>query len=239
MKRGKHICETLKGIRSEIARANEIDYTPRECHHEGDCAGTCPACESEMRWLEGQLRLRQSLGKAVTIAGLSLGLASLSSCSSCTGSDRRLQDQLTSDGTEIVCDTNSIDNDGVREGEIVVEIQEDQQIDSNNYIYKAADVMAQYPKGEQALKRFIQEKVIAWQKSHPEHNIYGKVVIQCVIEKDGSIGEVKVVRSAVETLDRAAVEIVKELPSFIPAKNKEGKIVRLWYTLFIEFQPQK
>ena len=81
MKRGKHICETLKGIRADIARANEIDYHPAECTHEGDCAGTCPACESEMRWLERHLRLRQHLGKAVTIAGLSLGAgALLSSC---------------------------------------------------------------------------------------------------------------------------------------------------------------
>lgn len=84
MKRGKHICETLKGIRRGIAKANEIEYTPCECHHEGDCAGTCPACESETRWLEGQLRLRQSLGKAVTIAGLSLGAASLVGCNSCS-----------------------------------------------------------------------------------------------------------------------------------------------------------
>lgn len=107
MKRGKHICETLKGVRSEIARANEIDYTPRECHHEGDCAGTCPACESEMRWLEGQLRLRQSLGKAVTIAGLSLGLASLTSCSSCTGGGEQLQGEVSSDGTELVCNDST------------------------------------------------------------------------------------------------------------------------------------
>jgi hypothetical protein len=84
MKRGKHICETLKGIRREIAEANEIDYSPTPCNHEGDCAGTCPACEREMRWLESQLRLRQSLGKAVTIAGLSLGAASLVSCNSCS-----------------------------------------------------------------------------------------------------------------------------------------------------------
>lgn len=84
MKRGKHICETLKGIRREIAEANEIDYSPTPCTHEGDCAGTCPACEQEMRWLERQLRLRQSLGKAVTIAGLSLGAASLVGCNSCS-----------------------------------------------------------------------------------------------------------------------------------------------------------
>ena len=80
MKQGKHICETLKGIRSEIARANDIDYRPEECHHEGDCAGTCPKCESETRWLERQLRARQALGKAVTIAGLSVALSAMSSC---------------------------------------------------------------------------------------------------------------------------------------------------------------
>lgn len=84
MRLGKHICETLKGIRREIAEANEIDYSPTPCTHEGDCAGTCPSCEQETRWIESQLQLRQSLGKAVTIAGLSLGAASLVSCNSCS-----------------------------------------------------------------------------------------------------------------------------------------------------------
>lgn len=75
MKPGKKICETLKAIRSDIARANDIDYTPTPCDHQGDCAGTCPACESEMRWIERQLRVRHALGKAVTIAGVSLALS--------------------------------------------------------------------------------------------------------------------------------------------------------------------
>ena len=73
MKPGKQICETLKGIRADIAQANGIEYTPAECTHEGDCAGTCPACDSETRWLERQLRLRRQLGKAVAIAGIGLG----------------------------------------------------------------------------------------------------------------------------------------------------------------------
>ena len=80
MRAGKKICETLKAIRSEIASANEINYQPTECTHEGDCAGTCPKCESETRWLERQLRARQALGKAVTIAGLSVALGAMSSC---------------------------------------------------------------------------------------------------------------------------------------------------------------
>lgn len=75
MKQGKKICETLKAIRRDIASANDIDYTPTPCDHDGDCAGTCPACESEMRWIERQLRARKVLGKAVTIAGVSMALS--------------------------------------------------------------------------------------------------------------------------------------------------------------------
>ena len=80
MEQGKQICETLKAIRRDIAEANGIDYSPAECTHKGDCAGTCPKCEQETRWLERQLRNRQALGKAVTIAGLSVALGAMSSC---------------------------------------------------------------------------------------------------------------------------------------------------------------
>lgn len=75
MEYGKHICKTLKAIRSKIASANEIEYTPIECNHKGDCEGTCPACESETRWLEKQLRIRRALGKAVIVAGLTFALS--------------------------------------------------------------------------------------------------------------------------------------------------------------------
>ncbi len=79
MNKGKYICNTLKAIRQEIADANDIDYKPAECNHEGDCEGTCPRCENEMRWLERQLRLRQQLGKAVAIAGMSVAMGIMSS----------------------------------------------------------------------------------------------------------------------------------------------------------------
>ena len=81
MKHGKHICNTLKAIRLDIARANGIVYAPRECHHEGDCSGTCPACESEMRYLEREIARRRSNGKAALIAGVSLGLMSFTATS--------------------------------------------------------------------------------------------------------------------------------------------------------------
>ena len=82
MKRGKKICKTLKDVRKQVAEANDIAYNPTECQYEGDCAGTCPKCEGELRWLEQQLQLRRQLGKAVAVVGVSMGLTALASCGS-------------------------------------------------------------------------------------------------------------------------------------------------------------
>lgn len=74
---GKKICKSLREIRCRIAQANDIDFMPHVCTHEGDCAGTCPACESELRYIERQLLRRTALGKKVALVGLALGAASL------------------------------------------------------------------------------------------------------------------------------------------------------------------
>lgn len=72
---GKKKCKILKEIRAEIAKNNEIEYVTSECRHKGDCAGTCPKCEAELRYLERELEKRQRLGKAVVIAGLGASIA--------------------------------------------------------------------------------------------------------------------------------------------------------------------
>ncbi len=79
MYKGKKTCETLKSIRKQIADANEIPYEPRVCTHKGDCMGTCPACESEMRYIENQLNIRKMAGKAVKIVGLTTVMTMASS----------------------------------------------------------------------------------------------------------------------------------------------------------------
>ena len=74
MTRGKSTCKLLKGIRQQIADANGISYYPKECHYEGECVGTCPACEAEIRYLEAQLRERKRKGWGMKVAGLAAGL---------------------------------------------------------------------------------------------------------------------------------------------------------------------
>ncbi len=55
MERGKKKCEILSNIRREIAERQGLQYEPRDCHHEGDCSGTCPACDAELKDLQKQL----------------------------------------------------------------------------------------------------------------------------------------------------------------------------------------
>lgn len=79
--RGKEKCKALKEIRRKIAEENNIAYAVSECTHQGDCKGTCPKCEAELRYLERELELRKSLGKAVVVAGISVGIcAPLTAC---------------------------------------------------------------------------------------------------------------------------------------------------------------
>ena len=78
---GKEKCKALKEIRKQIADQNDIPYAISQCTHKGDCKGTCPKCETELRYLEKELAIRQGLGKALAVVGISMGVCtSLTAC---------------------------------------------------------------------------------------------------------------------------------------------------------------
>ena len=64
---GKEKCEFLKEIRKTMAKKNGIEYDPLECHHEGDCRGTCPYCENEAMILLAELRKKERDGQPIEI----------------------------------------------------------------------------------------------------------------------------------------------------------------------------
>ncbi len=76
---GKSKCKILKDIRRQIAQENDIAYVTSECKFQGNCSGTCPKCEAEVRYLEEELRKRQQLGKNVAVAGIAAALVIASS----------------------------------------------------------------------------------------------------------------------------------------------------------------
>ena len=84
---GKATCAILKQIRRDIAEKNDIALTIAECTHQGDCPGTCPRCEAEVRILEKALAEKKRKGLKTAVAGISAGLLAVG-LSSCTPADR-------------------------------------------------------------------------------------------------------------------------------------------------------
>lgn len=206
MKHGKFICNTLKAIRLDIARANGIEYSPCECHHKGDCAGTCPACESEMRYLENEIDRRRLLGKAALVAGVSLAVSSLTATAANSASQ-----QVASHNHTIHA------NDTTKRFETVGVVEQ----------------MPHFRGGDAALMKYLSEN-IQYPPEAVKDKVQGRVVVQFMIEKTGEIGEVKVVSSVREDLDAEAVRVVKTLPKFYPG-YLNGKVVSMWYTLPVTF----
>ena len=89
---GKSKCRILKDIRRQIAADNQIEFVTSECKYQGDCTGTCPKCEAEVRYLEQELEKRQRAGKAVAVAGIAAAI--LVSTAGCLPSNTTMGDML-------------------------------------------------------------------------------------------------------------------------------------------------
>ena len=104
----------------------------------------------------------------------------------------------------------------------------------NGEIYRSVEQMPTFPGGEKVLDDFMNTN-IQYPASARKQNLEGRVVVQFVVEKDGSVGEVKVVRSANEDFDREAVRVCKTIKGFLPGRQN-GQPVRVWYTMPVNFK---
>lgn len=105
---------------------------------------------------------------------------------------------------------------------------------NNDSIYQQVDVMPEFPGGEKAMMQFVVDNV-TYPQSAKDKNIQGKVYVSFVVEKDGSVDQVKVMRSIGGGCDEEAVRVVKAMPKWVPGK-KDGKNVRVNYVLPFVFK---
>ena len=207
MAKGKKTCKILKEIRRQIAEANDIEYVVEECQYKGDCLGTCPKCEAEVRYLEQQLHQRQLLGKAVMVAGISAGLLSLNSCGN------EMYDQInTSEEAEII-----------RGKEPIFE-----------YVGQIVEQMPTFPGGTATLMKFLSENM-KYPEQAEKDGIQGRVICTFFVEKDGSISDISVAKSVHPQLDAEAVRVLSLMSKWTPGK-RNGEFTKVKYTLPVVFR---
>ena len=131
MSRGKQTCKILKEIRKQIAAENDIELITSECTYKGDCDGTCPKCEAEVRYLERELEKRQRLGKAAVFAGMTLGTAiTAASCGPLIQPTAGMPMMDPRDTVAATDSTKCTKPDGLLEGDVVKTLPDSATLDS-------------------------------------------------------------------------------------------------------------
>ena len=206
--KGKQVCSYLKSVRREVAAANGIDLEIPDCTFEGECPGTCPRCEAEVRQLEQALSQRQSLSQKVAIVGVAMGLA-LS-------------------GMSVTQAQNVNPQDTIDDEVMWVGMEEPLQ--------PLSQVRAEFPGGTDALRAFLAENC-HYPKEAQEKQQQGVVLLEFLVEEDGTISAITVLRSVCEALDEEAIRVVKAMPKWKPAVNN-GLPHRSFFQLPITFALQ-
>lgn len=264
MAKGKQTCKILKEIRKQIAEDNDINLVIEECTYQGDCQGTCPRCEAEVRYLERELEKRQRMGKVAIIAGMSLGtLISASSCAHVvpppTGivpnpngpecpSDSIPDDTIPDDAFLLEGDVmmpvpDSLVKDTVPEDvvplagepvEVLEGFVEPTCDESEPEVYTVVEQMPEFPGGDDKMKEYILSNT-QYPQEAMEKGVEGKVFVGFVVEKDGSIGDVELLRGIGYGCDEEAMRVVRSFPKWIPGKH-HGEAVKVRYLIPVFFK---
>lgn len=146
----------------------------------------------------------------------------------------KTQDELTQ--TETAFGASDFD-EGTDDVTVVREHKEEVIVEEKHEpekVFTVVEQMPEFPGGNDQLYKWLYDHV-RYPEQAAQNDIQGRVTVMFVVEKDGSIGEVKVARGKDPDLDKEAVRVVKTLPKFVPGKMN-GQSVRVWFTLPITFK---
>lgn len=143
------------------------------------------------------------------------------------------QIQIVEDDEEIEEELVIEDMEVDEETEIVVEIYEEEEEVMEEEIFTIVEKMPEFPGGTEKLFKYLGQN-IEYPPMAKDAGIKGKVYVTFVVDKDGSIADVKVLRGIGGGCDEEAIRVVKGMPRWHPGKQR-GKSVRVQYNLPINF----
>ncbi len=146
------------------------------------------------------------------------------------------QDEILSTNTAIgAFDVKGNDEAGeVLKAKEVIATEPVKPKEEENKVFDVVEQMPSFPGGQAALMNYLNSN-IKYPVIAEENGIQGRVVVQFVVGKDGSISNVHVVKSVDPSLDKEAVRVVKNMPRWIPGKQN-GQSVTVRYTLPVTFR---
>ena len=101
-------------------------------------------------------------------------------------------------------------------------------------VYTLVKEMPEFPGGRSALMQYLGAN-IKYPEQAKKDSIQGRVFVNFIVEKDGKIGEVKVLRGIGSGCDEESVRVISSMPAWTPGRDKNGEAVRFSYNIPIKF----
>lgn len=137
------------------------------------------------------------------------------------------------DNDKDVGDLGNMDNEANVEIQNLANKVEEEEIEDPQ-IYVRVEKKAAFPGGQAELNKYL-SKAINYPEEASDNGISGRVIVSFVVNTNGSIVDVEVLRGVHPALDKEAMRVVKAMPAWTPASN-QGKKVRSKFTLPINFK---
>lgn len=145
-----------------------------------------------------------------------------------------LQENKTAIGAFDVKGNDDAEGEVLKAKEVIAQPEPKQEEEAK--VFEVVEQMPTFPGGNGELMAYL-GKNIKYPVVAEENGVQGRVVLTFVVERDGSITDVKVVKSVDPSLDKEAIRVVKAMPNWIPGKQN-GSAVRVKYTLPVTFRLQ-
>jgi len=140
---------------------------------------------------------------------------------------------------DVETETIEINTEDDKDVEVIIQapVELEQPEEDDEVVFVVVETMPEFPGGQQALFKYLSENV-KYPVIAQENGIQGRVICQFVVNKDGKIVDVEVVRSGGDpSLDKEAIRVIKSMPPWKPGKQR-GKPVRVKYTVPVNFRLQ-
>jgi protein TonB len=137
--------------------------------------------------------------------------------------------QISTHTIEGVDDANAVDIADLKKQQVAAEEKADE-------ILTIVEQQPEFPGGLSALHKYLKDNII-YPVVAQENGIKGKVTLKFVVNREGLISQIQILKGVDPSLDREAIRVVQSMPKWIPGKQN-GKTVNVWFTLPIDFQLQ-
>lgn len=146
--------------------------------------------------------------------------------------------EVVEDKVEVndIAPIEELDDDAKIDFSEPVEVEQKEEVEEEPQVFFIVEDMPEFPGGEIALRKYIAENV-RYPEMAKENDIQGTVYVRFVVDEQGKVGNVEVLRGVDPLLDKEAIRVVQSLPKWKPGKQR-GKAVKVSHSVPIKFALQ-